>query len=262
MPAQDDPRLVASLAALRAARRELASVIATIDRAGVQGDDLWPHKTELARAVGALYRAESGDLAAVGAAIDDAMAHLQTALTGLEGSEPAVRAADQAMAGIARTLAVLWPARREIDREPSSSSIDAVPIPLEQRRRRQAILEIIGEGDDGERRTGERIELQVDIGFQTDTNFFTGYAEDLSDGGLFVATYDVKPVGTLLTLSFVLPGGQHVVVPGRVAWVREPFDQSDDTTPGMGVAFEELDDADRAAILRFCAARAPLFFDL
>ena len=260
MPLPDDPRLVASLSALRVARRELATVIATIDASGVQGDELWPHKTELARAVGSLYRAETGDLAVVRSAIDDAMRHLRTALAGLESADASMRAADHAMAGVARTLAVLWPARRELDRDPSSSSLVAAPVPLERRRKR-ALLEIVPEGDEVERRAAERIELQVDIGFQSDTNFFTGYAEDLSDGGLFIATYDIKAIGTPLTVSFVLPGGRHVVAPCRVTWVREPFDQSSDTKPGMGVAFERLDEADRAAILRFCTQRPPLFFD-
>lgn len=261
MPPPDDPRLVASLSALRTARRELASVIASIDSAGVQGDDLWPQKTELARAVGSLYRAETGDLAVVRDAIDQAMGHLQAALRGFEASDPSMRAADQAMGGVARTLAVLWPARRELDREPSSSAVDAVPTAAEQRPRRRAVLEIVADGDEVERRSAERIELQVDIGFQSDTNFFTGFAEDLSDGGLFVATYDIKPIGTLLTVSFVLPGGHHVVAPGRVTWVREPADRGAETAPGMGVAFEALEEPDRRAVLRFCSARAPIFFD-
>jgi uncharacterized protein (TIGR02266 family) len=110
-----------------------------------------------------------------------------------------------------------------------------------------------------DRRKDTRVDLDVGIGFQSETNFYTGFSADISEGGLFVATYDVLPLGTELTVSFVLPDGPQVTVRGRVAWVREPMDFSSDLHPGMGVAFGEVPEEARTAIHRFIRLREPLF---
>jgi len=111
---------------------------------------------------------------------------------------------------------------------------------------------------DDDRRYSRRVDLDVDIGLHSETNFFVGFAEDISDGGLFVATYDLLPIGTELTLSLVLPGGRQIVAPARVTWIRDPHDG--DLAPGVGVRFERLEDEDREAIDRFLTKRAPMFF--
>jgi len=112
---------------------------------------------------------------------------------------------------------------------------------------------------DDDRRYSRRVDLDVDIGLHSETNFFVGFAEDISDGGLFVATYDLLPIGTELTLSLVLPGGRQIVAPARVTWIRDPHDG--DLAPGVGVRFERLDEEDREAIDRFLKKRAPMFFE-
>jgi Tfp pilus assembly protein PilZ len=57
----------------------------------------------------------------------------------------------------------------------------------------------------------------------------------------------------------VLPGGRQLVLAGRVAWVRDPYE--DELSPGVGVRFEPLDADDRRAIERFLSQRAPMFFE-
>lgn len=113
----------------------------------------------------------------------------------------------------------------------------------------------------GERRGNDRFELDVNIGFQSETNFYTGFSGDISDGGIFVATYDVLPQGTAITVSFVLPDGHLVHAQGRVRWIREPLAHDSDLQPGMGVAFEDLSGEDREAIHMFTSIREPLFHD-
>ena len=85
------------------------------------------------------------------------------------------------------------------------------------------------------------------------------FAEDLSDGGLFVATYEAVPLNSPVRVVFELPCGTRVSAPGRVAWVREPLDGH---APGVGVAFEALSDEQREAILGFVRERPPLFYDV
>lgn len=110
----------------------------------------------------------------------------------------------------------------------------------------------------GDRRSSPRIAVEAELGFQSETNFFNGFSEDLSDGGLFIATYNVLPIGRELTVKFGLPEGREVTAEARVVWVREPHG---DVSPGMGVRFTDLDDEDHAAILRFMDERPPVFYD-
>jgi uncharacterized protein (TIGR02266 family) len=81
----------------------------------------------------------------------------------------------------------------------------------------------------------------------------------MSAGGLFVATYQIRPVGTPVMLSFVLPDGTTVTVAGEVRWVRDP--RSGEAIPGMGIAFRGLEGADLEAVQRFCRKREPMYFD-
>ncbi len=115
--------------------------------------------------------------------------------------------------------------------------------------------------DQAERRTTHRVELDVEIGFLSASNFYTGFAEDLSDGGIFVATFNLLPIGTALLISFGLPDGRMISTPAKVAWIRDPYQFDSDFEPGMGVAFEDLAPADAKAIREFIACREPIFYD-
>ena len=110
-----------------------------------------------------------------------------------------------------------------------------------------------------ERRATKRLRIEVEIGLATETNFFNGYSEDLSDGGLFIATYQALKVKTLLELWINLPECDTIMAHGRVVWVREALEG---VPAGVGVAFEKLEDADRKKILEFVSVRAPIFYDL
>lgn len=129
------------------------------------------------------------------------------------------------------------------------------PIPLGRPRQSKPALH------GAERRTSPRMEIETDIGFYSDTNFYTGFTGDISDGGIFIATWNLLPVGTTLTVSFVLPGGHQVLAEGRVTWVRDTDTPELGVHPGMGVFFERLSGPDRQAIQTFIEQRSPLFFD-
>lgn len=112
-----------------------------------------------------------------------------------------------------------------------------------------------------ERRVRERKRLEAEIGFYSDSNFFTGFTEDLSEGGVFVATYDLQPIGTEIDVEFTLPGGQEVKVRGQVRWLRDPMEETPGLFPGMGVQFQTVAPEALAAIQEFIGNRAPLFYD-
>jgi uncharacterized protein (TIGR02266 family) len=100
--------------------------------------------------------------------------------------------------------------------------------------------------------------LEVEVGFVGDNNFFAGLSMDVSEGGVFVATYDPKPVGATLMLSFVLPDGHTVTTPGTVKFL---MDANGDMPPGMGVSFSDLSARDLDAIRRFCKTRRPTYYE-
>lgn len=112
-----------------------------------------------------------------------------------------------------------------------------------------------------EKRRHERQRLEVEVDFSDDTNLYTGLTQDISTGGLFVATWALRPLGALVDLRFQLPNDHVVEVTGEVRWRREPRFVNDGTTPGMGIAFLELSGDDRAALEEFMRTVAPIYHD-
>ncbi len=82
----------------------------------------------------------------------------------------------------------------------------------------------------------------------------------MAQGGLFIATYRVQPLGTELELEFELPDGARVCAQGVVRWFREGAAAMSDR-PGMGVEFTALPEAALVAIERFCRVRPPLYME-
>jgi len=110
-----------------------------------------------------------------------------------------------------------------------------------------------------DRRRADRVALACDVSLFSPTTFWAGFSEDLSEGGLFVATYQAMPIGTRMDLQFELPTGHVVKVAGTVRWHRG---QSDDAMPGMGISFDELSPADLKVVRSFVKHRPPLLWDV
>jgi uncharacterized protein (TIGR02266 family) len=112
-----------------------------------------------------------------------------------------------------------------------------------------------------ERRRFQRRKLEAQIDLASDTNFYAGFTEDISEGGLFVATVMLQQVGSRVNLTFALPDGHEITTTGVVRWLRDPSEESADCVPGMGVQFDYLDPEDLERIREFVARREPLFFE-
>lgn len=111
------------------------------------------------------------------------------------------------------------------------------------------------------RREHDRAVLSVDVGLESDHNFFLGFTENISEGGLFVATHQIQPVGSTVTLDFGLPGREERIrAVGEVRWVRV-YNDASDVPPGMGIRFADISEEDLAAVREFVAQRTPLFWD-
>ena len=108
-------------------------------------------------------------------------------------------------------------------------------------------------------RAHERHAVELEVDFASDSNFYAGFAENLSGGGVFVATYVLRPIGSIIDLSIRLAGdGEPLHLRGEVRWTRDA--SSADIWPGMGVRFHALSPENEARIRAFLATREPLFF--
>jgi uncharacterized protein (TIGR02266 family) len=247
----------------RAALGEALGQLQDIRQPGLDVDTV---SEALAAAVKSLFDAESG-WTIDGKQVDLATGHLRRTLALMQdvrSDDPALQAAT---ATIARTLAILFPVVRSL--EPAEQ--DPGPIPLTEKlppRAEERPLPLITRRaepaippPEGERRGDERRAVEVELGFQSDTNFYTGLTMDISSGGLFVATYDIPPVGTAVNVNFSLPGGPIMSLNGVVRWVREINPVLPDMTPGIGVSFDDLDPADEAALNQYLARTSPLLYE-
>jgi uncharacterized protein (TIGR02266 family) len=113
-----------------------------------------------------------------------------------------------------------------------------------------------------ERRTQPRIPLNVEVSLESESNFYSGLTQDISSGGVFVATYMPPPVGSEIQLTLALPGAPApLALRGIVRWARDVKVASDDCPAGCGVQFLDLSADDAKLIERFLATRDSIFYD-
>lgn len=141
---------------------------------------------------------------------------------------------------------------------PSRSEAEA--IDEGERRSEATIRSLDPQADDAHGREHSRFCVDLDVTVGSDHNFYAGFAENLSAGGVFIATHKLKPVGSKIECSINLPDSVQMRALGEVRWIRV-FNDTSDTPPGMGVKFIDVSPEAVAAINAFLARRDPLFFD-
>jgi type IV pilus assembly protein PilZ len=88
-------------------------------------------------------------------------------------------------------------------------------------------------------RTSTRISTVIRIDYHTTDSFFTDFADNISNGGMFIATTKPLKQGTQLSLEFLLPECDYPVhVKAKMAWSRNV--PSENQKRGMGVQFDNL----------------------
>ncbi|MBX3129744.1 MAG: TIGR02266 family protein [Polyangiaceae bacterium] len=236
----------------RSGRESLAPALLTLQRVPEPTPELERALEHVAAASGSLFELEVEGAEPL-SSLRLTLENLSAAVELLQSARPGEPLPENALEAIARTMAVLYPVTRgdrrrrrpvQLDLPPSGDAIEVT----------SPVVERAASTDD--RRDADRVDLIVDLGLLSDSHFYAGLSRDLSRGGLFIATYAPEPTGKQLFLSFVLPGGHHVQTQGVVRWVR---DVGPDSAPGMGVAFIDLEAADRVAIEEYCALRDPIY---
>lgn len=115
-----------------------------------------------------------------------------------------------------------------------------------------------------ESREDTRLGLRVRVDLRSSNTFFTGFSENISEGGLFIATEAPFHIGEELDVEVSLMGDgvplkQRVVV----RWVRPP-EAAGGLPAGMGVQFLGLGAGERTMLQEFVDSRVKetLFYDL
>jgi type IV pilus assembly protein PilZ len=115
---------------------------------------------------------------------------------------------------------------------------------------------------DDERRIAPRFQVKVEVGLQTENNFYTGLTQDLSGGGIFVATHQIQKVGEHVKVILTLPGYQEPFeILTEVRWIRDTYLTRSMDDPGMGLRFLQMTPKAKKAITDFLHQRESLFFD-
>jgi uncharacterized protein (TIGR02266 family) len=112
-------------------------------------------------------------------------------------------------------------------------------------------------------RASERFDLEVSVDLESDSNFYTGLTQNISSGGLFIATNAIRRIGDRITLKFLLPGQpEPLAVETEVRWIRENSALNRiDGASGMGLRFVNLSPQAAQAIQQFIESRDSLYYD-
>jgi len=109
-----------------------------------------------------------------------------------------------------------------------------------------------------DRRDTQRVVYCTQVNLTSDTNFYTGFSNNISEGGIFVATHLLRAHGSRMEVEFSLPdGGPPIRVESVVRWV---CDVHASERPGMGLQFCELSENDRRRIESFVQQRGETIF--
>ncbi len=139
--------------------------------------------------------------------------------------------------------------------------ISPTPSELDEIEFYQSIAERAAAEAEAERREQSRLVFHTEVTVKSATNFFMGFAENLSEGGIFLSTMSPPLVGEHITLFVKLADGTEVEIEGVVRWHR--FIGPTIVT-GCGVQFLELDARVKAMFEQTMLAlqKEPLFFEV
>jgi len=107
----------------------------------------------------------------------------------------------------------------------------------------------------------QRVHLEVEVTMYSDHNFYSGITDNVSTGGIFVATHHPPPVGSQIDLVLHLPGSVGFRLQGEVRWIRSFEQCGDGIAPGCGIAWHQLTLDAWRAISAFVSERETVFHE-
>ena len=143
-------------------------------------------------------------------------------------------------------------AQREAPKPPAPTSVAAAPV------------EAAAPPPHGnmERERATRVPIEANVTFDSDHNFYVGFTQNISEGGVFVATHQPLAIGDQVDIRLTLPGStEPILARCEVRWLRGQHEDIPTMVPGCGCKFVHLPETSRATIEQFCNRREPLFYD-
>lgn len=102
--------------------------------------------------------------------------------------------------------------------------------------------------------------LETEVNVHSESNFFTDFFGDIrNNGGVFVATFHVLPVGASCEVALAFPGNLSAEIQGKVKFTRNA---SDGASPGLGISIINATPDAWNLIERFVKKREPIMHDV
>jgi uncharacterized protein (TIGR02266 family) len=99
--------------------------------------------------------------------------------------------------------------------------------------------------------------VRIQLRYPDETVFIQRYAPNVTRGGVFLASRNPYPVGSIIKFEIALMQGQPLLWGnGKVTWVREFNPQEPQRAHGMGVQFLQLAAESRAMLDKLLAYKA------
>jgi uncharacterized protein (TIGR02266 family) len=248
-------------------RKLLGSALEALQKDPNIPKDVLQVAENIAGAVGALFEAEKATSDLDGkASVKHAMGSLSQTMALLQDVKISHAGITEATNALAQVMSKLYPLAQVPTMRPSNPAVartvaaSSTPAAKSIAPSARPAAAKVPSSKPKPAYTGPREKLEANVGATTESNFFVGFSGEISEGGVFIATYATFDVGAPVEVLVTLPGNFHFTVPGEVRFVRDPMDM--DSDPGIGVGFETLSNEHRELILRFVRKRPPIFFDV
>jgi uncharacterized protein (TIGR02266 family) len=111
-----------------------------------------------------------------------------------------------------------------------------------------------------EHRRDPRAPLEVEVTLESENNFYSGITGNVSQGGLFIATYVPPKKGAKVALKLKLEDQEFDLI-GLVCWVRGPENATELSPAGCGLRWVDINRDAATAILKFVEKRDSIFHD-
>ena len=109
------------------------------------------------------------------------------------------------------------------------------------------------------RRAALRHELTQEVSIESRHKSYRGVTHDVSAGGFFVATSELRPIGDCIRLRFTLPGSpESFDAMAEVRWLRRK--ETVEGVVGMGLQFIQMSTNTKVAVKAFCVKQETVAF--
>src|SRR6201999_805889 len=92
--------------------------------------------------------------------------------------------------------------------------------------------------DGSDRRREPRAPIELKVEYKRLNSFFADYTKNISRGGTFIKTDRPLDIGTDFIFKLGVPTlAEPLVLAGKVQWVINPDQATEEQEPGMGIGF-------------------------